>query len=208
MATDLAVSEIADVELDEPQIDLPHEVLTLEDFLRLPEIKPALEFLDGRIVQKMSPNWHHSRIEAKLPARIDEVAEEPRLGLSAVELRCSFGGESYVPDISYFVWDRLPIDDEGRLLEKCVLAPDWSIEILSPGQTVKQLTARLKRLVAKGVRLGWLIQPRKSRVFVVLPGGIVRTFEVGEILDAEPVLPGFRITVAEMFGWLVIDRGQ
>jgi len=207
MATDLALDD-PELAEDAEAIDLPHEVLTLDDFLRLPEIKPALEFIDGRIVQKMSPNAHHSRIGSKLPAKIDEFAEEARLGVSFVELRCSFGGESYVPDLSYFIWDRLPLDADGRLVERVTEPADWSIEILSPGQTVKQLTARLKRLVAKGVRLGWLIQPRKSRVLVILPGGVVRTFEMGDILDADPVLPGFRLAVSELFGWLVFDRGQ
>ena len=207
MATELALEE-PELAEDVDVVDFPCEVLTLDDFLRLPEIKPALEFIDGRIIQKMSPNWHHSRIGAKLPAKIDEVAEDAKLGVSFVVLRCSFGGESYVPDLSYFTWDRLPLDEEGRLIERCLLPADWSIEILSPGQTVKQLMARLKRLVAKGVRLGWLIQPRKSRVLVVLPGGTVRTFEMGEVLDADPVLPGFRLPITVLFGWLVFDREQ
>jgi Uma2 family endonuclease len=201
MATDLALD---DVKLDDEVIDFPWEVLTLEDFLRLPEIKPALEFIDGRIEQKMSPNLQHARIGQKLPARINEISEDAKLGLAFVEARCSFDGESYVPDISYFLWDRIPLDEEGRLAERVSISPDWSIEILSPGQTVAKLTARLERLVKKGVRLGWLIQPRKSRVFIVRPDQPVQIIALGEILDADPVLPGFALPVQELFGWLVI----
>ena len=204
MATDLALDE---TDLDDAAIDFPREVLTLEQFLRLPEIKPALEFIKGRIEQKMSPNAQHGRIEAKLPARINDASEEARLGAAFVEVRCSFGGESYVPDISYFVWDRLPLDEDRQVIEKVTLHPDWSIEILSPGQTVAKLTARLDRLVTKGVKLGWLIQPRKSRVFIVRPGQPVRIVELGEILDADPVLPGFALPVEELFGWLFFPRG-
>ena len=120
MATELAVD---DIDLDEAVIDLPYEVLTLEDFLRLPEIKPALEFIGGRIEQKMSPSAQHGRIGAKLPARINEISEDARLGSAFVEVRSSFGGESYVPDISYFVWDRLPIDKERRVIERVSFHP-------------------------------------------------------------------------------------
>ena len=35
---------------------------TLEQFLRLPDYEPALEFLGGRIIQKMSPKHSHSAI--------------------------------------------------------------------------------------------------------------------------------------------------
>ena len=39
---------------------LPQGRLTLEEFLRLPEEKPALELIDGAVTQKMAPAWDHS----------------------------------------------------------------------------------------------------------------------------------------------------
>jgi hypothetical protein len=38
------------------------ENLSLRQFLRLPEAKPALEFIDGRVIQKAFPNTTHSVI--------------------------------------------------------------------------------------------------------------------------------------------------
>ena len=185
---------------------LLREVFSLEQFLRMPEIKPALEFIGGRIVQKVSPNIQHSRIGAKLPARIDASAEPEGRGASFVELRCSFDGESYVPDLSFFTTDRLPLDEDGRLIETYRIAPDWSVEILSSGQTVAALTKRLNRLIAKGVRLGWLIQPRKSRVIVFRPDHAPRELHLGDVLDGGDVLAGFALPLDELFGWLVFPR--
>src|SRR5438105_1990138 len=76
-----------------------HEVLNLEQFLKLPEIKPALEFIDGRIVQKVSPTLPHSVLATDLPARINGHVRPRKLGRAFVELRCSFGGQSFVPDV-------------------------------------------------------------------------------------------------------------
>jgi Uma2 family endonuclease len=67
------------------------------------------------------------------------------------------------------------------------------------------MLARLDRSVAAGVRLGWLIQPRKKRVFDVTPGHPAVILEPGATLDGGDVLPGFVLPVAEIFRWLDED---
>ena len=106
-------------------------VPTLDQFLRLPEIKPALEFVRGRIEQKMSPNLPQSIFGTDLPSHINAFAR-PTIGRAFVELRCSFAGESYVPDVSFFCKGRLPRDDKGHYAERVLIPPDLTIEILSP----------------------------------------------------------------------------
>ncbi len=196
MATDVRI---------EPEDEL-REVLTLEQFLRLPEIKPALEFIRGRVVQKVSPNLHHSLVQLRFPQRINDFAEPAGIGLALPELRVSFEGESYVPDISFFASGRLPIEAKGRFGESVSIPPDLSIEILSPGQTVAKLSARLGRLIRKGVRLGWLVQPRRDRVFVFRPDRPPEELGAGSVLSGEAVLPGFALPLDELFGWLTPTR--
>ena len=181
------------------------EVLTLEQFLKLPEIKPPLEFLQGRVVQKVSPTLPHGAHRHR-PGIDDQSHARPRrLGRAFLEVRCSFGGESFVPDVCYFARGRLPKDRRGQLVEKVLLAPDLAVEILSPGQTVAKLSARLTRCVRKGVRLAWLIQPRRRRVFVFRPGQPRQTLELGDVLPGDDVLPGFALPLEELFGWLVAE---
>ena len=43
-------------------VRVPSKSLTLEEFLRLPEIKPASEYIEGQIIQKPIPQGKHSRI--------------------------------------------------------------------------------------------------------------------------------------------------
>ena len=33
-------------------------------------------------------------------------------------------------------------------------------------------------------------------------GELSMTLQIGDVLDAEPVLPGFKLPVEELFGWL------
>jgi len=180
-----------------------HENLTLEQFLRLPETKPALEYLQGKVVQKVSPKTTHSVLQMWLGSYILNYSMPRKLGQPYTELRCTFGGESIVPDLAFFARGRIPKDEHGRRVDDVVLPPDLAVEILSPGQTLKNLGTKLSRCVRQGVRLGWLIQPRRSRVFVFRPDRPVETLELGDALQGEGVLPGFALPLSEMFGWLV-----
>lgn len=178
------------------------EVLTVEQFLRLPEVKPALEFIRGRVIQKMSSGTSHSTIQGLLASALFQHASPLKLGQPFIELRCTFGGDSLVPDIAFFARGRIPRGADGRLVDDVMLPPDLAIEVMSRGQTVTNLSKPLERAIRKGVRLAWLIQPRQDRVYVFRPGRDVEVLEPGATLSGEEVVPGFALPVAEMFGWL------
>ena len=182
-----------------------YDHLTLDQFLRLPEAKPALEYIDGEVVQKVGAKRAHSVMQGLLCPRLQEFVWPRKMGLAYPELRCTYGGRSFVHDLCFIARGRIPIDKQGRKVEDIRFPPDLAIEILSPGQTVKKLTARLDWCVRHGVRLGWLIQPRKQRVFVLRPGHPVEVLESGAILSGEDAIPGFALPIAEMFGWLEED---
>ncbi|MDP8963387.1 MAG: Uma2 family endonuclease, partial [Cyanobacteriota bacterium] len=69
-----------------------HQPITLKEFLKLPQTKPATEFIDGRIYQKPMPQGKHSRLQLKLCNAVNQVAEDRQLALAFPELRCTFGG--------------------------------------------------------------------------------------------------------------------
>src|SRR5215469_6420841 len=75
--------------------------ITLEEFLRMPEIDehPYLEYIDGRIEAKVSPQKKHGRLEKRLMTHIDAYAEPRQLGETFPEVRCTFVGRSIIPDV-------------------------------------------------------------------------------------------------------------
>jgi Uma2 family endonuclease len=87
--------------------------LTLEEFLDLPETKPASEFIHGQIIQKPTPQGKHSTVQLDLGADINHTLKRDRIARAYSELRCTFGGRSLVPDLSIFLWDRIPRDANG-----------------------------------------------------------------------------------------------
>ena len=115
-------------------VQAPSKPLTLQDFLQLPETKPASEYIDGYIIQKPMPKGRHSRLQGKLCASINQVTEDAKIAYAFPELRCSFGGRSIVPDVAIFQWEHIPFTPEGEVPDNFNIAPDWTIEILSPDQ--------------------------------------------------------------------------
>lgn len=109
--------------------------LTLEEFLKLPETKPASEYINGQIIQKPMPQGEHSTIRGELVTVINAVVKPQRIARAFLGLRCTFGQRSTVPDISVFTWDRIPRDENGEIANVFLAAPDWTIELLSPDQS-------------------------------------------------------------------------
>lgn len=80
-------------------VHTPAKSLTLEEFLRLPETKPASEYIDGQIIQKPMCGGEHSVIQGELATTVNAATKPPKQARAFLELRCTFGGRSIVPDI-------------------------------------------------------------------------------------------------------------
>lgn len=143
-------------------------LLTLEQFLKLPETEPASEYINGEIIQKPMPKGKHSRLQFRLCDCINTVAESDRIASAFPELRCSFGDRSLAPDVAVFQWSRIPFDPDGEVPDDFLLVPDWTIEILSPQQSSNRVIAKILYCLQHGCNLGWLIDPSDRSVLVFL----------------------------------------
>ena len=56
--------------------------LTLEQFLELPETKPASEYLDGEIIQKPMPKGRHSCLQYEICNAVNQVAKIPKIAFA------------------------------------------------------------------------------------------------------------------------------
>jgi Uma2 family endonuclease len=133
------------------------KAITLEEFLKLPETKPASEYINAEIIQKPMPKGKHSRLQFRLCNTINDVAEPLHIASAFPELRCSFGIRSIVPDVAVFKWSRIPFDAEGEPPNDFLLCPDWTIEILSPEQSSNRVIGNILYCLQHGCQLGWLI---------------------------------------------------
>jgi Uma2 family endonuclease len=179
--------------------------LTLEQFLALPEEKPALEYVDGDVCQKMSPKGEHSGIQVALIELINGFARSRKLGLAFSELRTTYGGRSFVPDVAIYRWERIPRSERGRIVSNFTEPPDATIEIVSPGQSPNSLTRRCLLFLAEGVRIALLIDPYDESIVDFRPGAEPRVLRGADLIDLADVVPGLGFTVAELFDLLTIQ---
>lgn len=106
--------------------------LTLEEFLELPEKKPALEFEAGRTTRHVSPTGKHGALQYDAAEAFNRFARPRKVARAFPELRVTFAGVSRVPDLSLYRWDRIPLDERGEIADEFVEPPDLVVEIVSP----------------------------------------------------------------------------
>lgn len=176
--------------------------ISLEEFLLLPETKPASEYVDGQIYQKAMPQGKHSTLQFEFPLRINRIGKPQKLAYAFPELRCTFGGRSIVPDIAVFEWSRIPFNASGEIENTFTIAPDWIIEILSPEQKSTRVINKILFSIKNKTKLGWLIDPEERLVIVFQPQQEPEVKENGDILPVLDVLSDLQLSADDLFGML------
>ena len=185
-------------------VTTPSKLITLEEFLAMPETKPAREYINGKIIQKPMPKGKHSTIQTELSSALNVALKPQKTARAFSELRCTFGGRSTVPDITVFTRDRIPRDNDGSIADSFKAAPDWTIEILSPDQNQTRVTKNILHCLNNGTQLGWLIDPGEQSVFVYYPNQKFAFFEdINDVLPVPDFASSFQLTLGELFAWLL-----
>ena len=78
--------------------------------------------------------------------------------------------------------------------------PVLAVEILSPSSPQEDADDKIEAYLTAGVGAVWELYPRRRTVTVHRPGHNPTTFGPAGDLTGDPVLPGFRVPVAALFG--------
>jgi Uma2 family endonuclease len=192
-------------------VQTPLKPLTIEEFLTLPETKPASEFVDGQIIQKPIPQGKHSTIQSDCGTTINGLLKPTKIAHAYPELRCTFGGRwsttdrrsSTVPDLAVFTWERIPRDANGKVANAFTVAPDWTIEILSPDQSQTRVVRNILHCLDHGTQMGWLIDPEEEMIFVYFANRTIAVFdEITQRLPVPEFAAGVELTIEQIFSWL------
>jgi Uma2 family endonuclease len=176
--------------------------MTREEFLALPEEKPALELApDGTVTQKVAPKRRHSRLQLAIGLFVERAARGEAFAFS--ELTVDFGDAVYVPDVAVYRKNRIPLTQEGEIAEGTMTEPpDIAAEIASPGQSRRWLVRKCAWYVEHGVALALLIDPEQKSVLVFGPGTSTATRQGTEIIDLSAVVPDLIVSCDQLFSAL------
>lgn len=170
-------------------------LLTLEDFLALPEEKPNREFIHGRAVCKPMVNSDHIDIVFRLSVIFGGYVAEygGKCGPEASVL-IEMGNESRVllPDLAYWA----SLRPRGKYP---MHPPTLAVEVRSPSQSMAELRRKCRDYRAHGVDVAWLVDPDSQTVEVFEDGADGLAAE-GVLTSA--YLPGFRLELEDLFSVL------
>ena len=170
--------------------------ITDEELLKLPKDGNKYEVVDGEL--EVSPaGLPHERIVARLIVLLGAFVKQRNLGdvLGSNVLYVLPSGNKRAPDISFVAAGRLP--DEAVFPQ---LAPDLVVEVLSPGDTPRQVLDKVGEYLEAGVRLVWVINPDKREAAVYSGPTSVRVIDHQAALTGEDVVPGLSCRLSEVIG--------
>ncbi|MDD5274872.1 MAG: Uma2 family endonuclease [Methylovulum sp.] len=171
----------------------------------------TVELIKGKIFpMSPAPNLRHQRISRKLSSAIDIflTGKSCELFAAPFDVRLYDRRKSLLanqeihtvvqPDLCV-VCDKTKLDEQG-----CNGAPDWIIEILSKGNTKKEVTLKHRLYQDSGVMEYWLIFPYEEVVQQFFLDGQTETYQLvknyaGDELAVPQLFPDLAIDLAALF---------
>lgn len=144
---------------------LPQErMFTIDDIYALPDGARA-ELIDGQIYDMAPPSTQHQDISMTLSTIINSYISSNtgncKVYAAPFAVFLNDNDTDYIePDISV-ICDRSKIDDKG-----CHGAPDFIIEIVSPGSRRMDYSIKQFKYCGAGVKEYWIVDPSKETITV------------------------------------------
>ena len=161
-----------------------------EDIALLPSLHEVSDYERER--GKPMPNEHHSFAQSNLISALNFRYKKQFRFLS--ELSIVIGDRTPVPDIS--VYPRYSVNWSVHPPAAKTEPPLLAIEIISPSQTLSEITDKAAQYFAHGVKSCWIVQPELQTISVLHPGEKPRTFDSGLVEDNAI---GIELPIEEVF---------
>ncbi|HEY5094093.1 MAG TPA: Uma2 family endonuclease [Candidatus Eremiobacteraceae bacterium] len=167
----------------------------------LPEVKPALEWVRDRVVQKVSPRRKHALAQTRFAIALEFWARAGRRGTVGTEweFRIQPAGEPrrpLVPDVAFISFDRLPYDDEAAA-DIPNVAPDVVVEVRSQSDRQADIDEKVRVYLACGTSAIFLVDT-DAQSEMISDAASDRLVSRHALLT-HASMPGFSLLASELF---------
>ncbi len=177
---------------------------TEEDALELLERadKRICELVDGVLVEK-AMGTRESLLAGEIMVELGYFIKQHDLGvtLGADGMLRLEPGLVRIPDVSFISWENIP---NGEFPQDTIasLAPDLAVEVLSESNTTAEMDRKLRDYFLAGTKLVWIIDPKtQTAKMYTSPVEFTKVGKRGS-LDGGMVVPGFRLSLVDLFSRL------
>jgi Uma2 family endonuclease len=170
--------------------------------------KRPYELVDGVLVEK-ARGFLESSLACDLIKLLGIFLDRHKLGFltgpnGAVRL---MPGLVRIPDISFIAWKQLPTRERPRDPIPD-LAPALAVEVLSEGNTEKEMARKVREYFRSGVELVWLVDDQQRTIYVYTAPDQRILLTEEESRDGGDVLPGLRLPLRDIFAGVPRETGR
>jgi Uma2 family endonuclease len=175
--------------------------MTADELLRMPDDGFRYELVKGEL-RRMAPAGHeHGRVAVRFTWRLAQHVEANNLGaVYAAEtgfLISSNPDTVRAPDVAFVSRGRL--EDVVKKEGYWPGAPDLAVEVVSPGDTYTEVEEKAVEWLEAGTLMVLALNPRKGSITVYRSVNDIVILNEEAILDIDGIVPGFKVTVKEIF---------
>lgn len=177
------------------------KLMTWQELAELPDDGMRYELVRGELRTMPPTGLGHGDHESEFDTSLRSYVKPRRLG------RVFAGEPGFVvatnpdtvraPDVAFITHERLA--ETGVPTGYFRGVPDLAVEVISPNDRYTEVAEKIAEWLAYGVRLVFVVDPRRKAVEAHRPGQPVRTFDVDDVLDGEDVVPGWTMAVRDLF---------
>lgn len=183
------------------------KVLTLEEYLQMPEVKGRYEIVEGVMRMTPAPSVKHQWLLYRLSRVVGGFVEQKGLGVvlfAPVDILISKEPlRTRQPDLLFLSKERGGEPDKIRGKQFFDEGPDLVVEVLSPSELREEVEEKLEDYRRVGVRECWVVSLEGETVEVLKLGREevkrARLYGRGDVVRSE-VLEGLEFRVEEIFG--------
>ncbi len=178
---------------------VPHHITTAEQLERAGDIGRC-ELLRGELLMMSPAGSHHGDIVGNLHLAMAQFVKTHQLG------RVKVGETGFIierdpdtvraPDIAFVRSQRLHLDRRRGFFPG---PPDLAVEVLSPNDAPSEVADKVQQWLESGCESVWVADPERRTISVYRKDRPIRVCRAGETLDDEPLLPGFSLSIDEVF---------
>lgn len=194
-----------DMELNEPDFDYSG-TYTYADYLKW-TIDERLELIKGKIFRMSpAPNRKHQHYTGHIFFELKKFLQRKscEVFIAPFDVRLPRKSKEDKDIITVVQPDVCVVCDPAKLDDKgCIGAPDIVVEVLSPGNSKKELRNKYEVYEESGVKEYWILSTQQENFFVYRlneEGKFVpsRLMTDGDVYET-PILPGFVLDIGELF---------
>ncbi|NOX55128.1 MAG: Uma2 family endonuclease [Planctomycetes bacterium] len=179
----------------------PSRPMTAEELLRLPDDGHRYELIKGELRMMSPAGFEHGRVAIRVGALLDEDVRKNDLGSTCGAetgfLLCRDPDTVLAPDAAFVKKERLEgLEDTRGYLP---FAPELAVEVISPSDSFTEVEEKARTWLQAGTRMVLVVDPTPRVVYIYRGAGRTATLTEQDTLEADDVVPGWRVPVRELF---------